>query len=249
MNGYGQKDLDDLRNAGVTQGVPKTIADIDFNGNSSHRQYTHMGWDYDYSQQGEGTPYANNRPDTANWQLRKIILSETVETVFGFKSPIEWIEGKTPFTPISFNEKCNHMAKFIYYVHICADYNYALKELLNGNIKRVNDDMMPLACPRMGLTKDTDLFDELLNCAKVLFDSLDNSDSTYTRLVSEIDRAADEARYIALDDSWRNGDSESNGNAASDLLAKAEELQTTVQKRYPPLFRHCGFFQKAFPNT
>lgn len=99
-NGHGADSLAVLKAFKVKK-LPKNISDIDFAGNYSHRMYTHMGWWRGY----RGTE------DKANWNVRKIILTETVKEIFGFKD----------------TELADSFAAVVYYVHILSDHMHMKK--------------------------------------------------------------------------------------------------------------------------
>lgn len=94
FNGNGQKDLDKLVTYGVT-GLP-SLNTIDYNASgTTHRSYTHRGWDHIY--EGE----ARER-----WKQRKQILLNTADAIFEFDG----------------NEKQKEsFCAVIYYTHILGD--------------------------------------------------------------------------------------------------------------------------------
>lgn len=96
FNGYGVGEYSTLKDAGVVN-LPE-LYEINFTANSStHRSYTHRGWDFNY------------QDDKANWEVRKEILRSTTKKVF----------------PGFINDKqCDAFCALLYYVHIVADGIY-----------------------------------------------------------------------------------------------------------------------------
>ena len=78
-----------LKNLGVKR-LPKSIEDITlYPLSNNHREYTHLGWDYDYS------IYCDERnPDwTDRWEKRQILFLSAVEKVFNFNGFPDFIDG------------------------------------------------------------------------------------------------------------------------------------------------------------
>ena len=70
-NKGGVEELDTLKEK--VEGVPDCIEEIDFSGNSTHRVYTHKGWDNKY--------YTKTELEKAHWDLRKNILTSTTKQI------------------------------------------------------------------------------------------------------------------------------------------------------------------------
>ena len=104
-------------------GLPDSIQAIDFSGNQYHRRYTHFGWNNTY------TP-----TDPAHWEIRKTILSQTVNHVFEFqkKAGVWSFLGKT--TDHGYTPKCDAFAAFLYYIHVLGDYTASDKKTVHGNV-------------------------------------------------------------------------------------------------------------------
>ena len=104
FGGNGADDLETLRSYGVA-GLPKSVDELEPQGHLSartHRSFSHRGWDYKY------------KIDKANWEVRKSILINTVESIFDFKALPTWLVGV--------DDRCNSFAAFVYYVHVLGDY-------------------------------------------------------------------------------------------------------------------------------
>lgn len=85
---------------------PKTIADIDYPGNYTHRKYTHLGWEYEYKED-EHVPDWPRR-----WCKRQKLLNSTIEAVFHIDN---W--------PFSINSSTGeNICKLLYYIHIVGDH-------------------------------------------------------------------------------------------------------------------------------
>ncbi len=115
------KPFDELRSRGI-HGIPKKVASIDYPANArTHRWYTHRGWNFVYTD------------DKGNWEVRKDILRQTVNDVFGFKL----MAGKWTLFGISkdfgFDEQCDAFAAFLYYLHILGEYVPGKEPKDNGN--------------------------------------------------------------------------------------------------------------------
>lgn len=111
FNEYGQAKLDILHELGVL-GIPNDLSAIDFKWNSQHRNFTHRGWDYTYTD------------DKAHWETRKKILIETINSQFDFGTS-NAISG--------YNKQCTSFAAIVYYIHVIGDHNedssYKVSEL------------------------------------------------------------------------------------------------------------------------
>lgn len=168
FNGNGVEQLKILTDYKVRD-IPKTIEEIDFSGNFSHRSYTHRGWNYIYSD------------DKAKWPIRKQILLSTTEKVFDFQSSFsEWIGNE-------YNEKCDSLAALIYYVHVLGDQearsSYKAKEL-----------MMPFARPHAS-EENPDIFMELKYHLSILFKD-QKTKRKFKSLMRELDKLAEDARAL-----------------------------------------------------
>lgn len=152
-----------LKNRGVSK-VP-AIDDIDFKGNSRHRDYTHRGWDFDYQE------------DKANWKVRKELLINTVnkELNIGY-SGFLWFK--------QYNPEGKSFAAFIYYIHVLGDY---ISGEWNGE-----DPYLRIIHLADKDDKDYSLIEELKKHLKIIFKDQTNS-NVYSGLIHEIDRLNDTA--------------------------------------------------------
>lgn len=100
FNGNGTAELQILHDLGI-QHIPDSIEEIDFKDNSQHRNFTHRGWDFQYT------------VDKASWSMRKKILVESTNEIFAFEHS-NALRG--------YNEQCNSFAAMVYYVHVIGDH-------------------------------------------------------------------------------------------------------------------------------
>lgn len=221
-NGYGQTELQALRDYGVS-GLPRSIDSIDVSGNYTHRQYTHMGWDYSY-------------PDAVNanrWSIRKKILVNTVGKVFNFTSSFNWETFSSQYT-----QRADSMAAFIYYIHLLGDYQYDFSE--DPYQYYGSRYMLQLAS---GATGRTSVISELKNHMRIIFadqvstysfnDLITTLDTCDTRIYAVISTSSEELtdeQYEELND------------ATSDVIDKLEQY-------VPGLLRNEVFFNYAFPEN
>ena len=119
--------------------LPGKIDDIDFTGNDHHREYTHRGWEYNYT------------TDKAHWEIRKRILRETVNHIFNFG----FGSGRY-FGVDRYDKRCDSFAAVVYYIHVLQDH---LEK------KEYKPLIMPLAREHDNLA----IIDELLKHFEVLF--------------------------------------------------------------------------------
>lgn len=108
FNESGQKDLDVLKNFGV-KNLPSNINEISFNASgTTHRTYTHRGWDFDYGSTND------------KWPIRKQILINTADKIFDFKG----------------NEKQKEsFCAIVYYIHILGDHMDDTSYLVKNGLK------------------------------------------------------------------------------------------------------------------
>ena len=149
-NGIYEEELEELQAMHI-HGLPEDISEIDFSGNSFHRRYTHMGWDHSYT------------IDKGHWEIRKTILLQTVNKVFGFQR----FAGKWRFVLVDkdygYDAQCEAFAKFIYYIHVLAD-------IPDSDMDRGYSSMIKLAEAHPS-EDDPDIYYELLKILPVVFSS------------------------------------------------------------------------------
>lgn len=97
FNGNGEKELEALKQLGVSN-LPDSIKEIDYSAfGSNHRRTTHRGWDED--------AYITST-EIERWKKRKAILINTVDWIFDFDEN---------------TSKRDSFCAIIYYIHILGD--------------------------------------------------------------------------------------------------------------------------------
>lgn len=216
FNGNGQDKLTFLKKQKV-KGLPK-LSEIDFTSNSTHRSYTHRGWNFTYVvQKGQKT-------DKANWSARKNILRSTANCVFDFGFFNE-LFGK-------YCDKNDAFCELIYYVHILGDH-------LEADKYTVEDLIIP--CARANYSESNpDIFGDLSAAFTVLFS--DQKDSlTYSSLTSEMDTLAEKARTLAGTTGGINTDEK-----FEEYHQYEEDLMDLLIAYVPLLLKEEDFFSEVF---
>ena len=104
-----QNEFKELKKGCWRFAAPKNLTDIAVPGgngtgrNGDHRKYTHMGWDYDYTDKYNGW-------EAEQWELRKNILLSTVHKKLDFGV----------FSSRN-NTQCVAFCELLYYTHILGD--------------------------------------------------------------------------------------------------------------------------------
>lgn len=217
-NNSGQSDLDALNRFRVPR-IPSDISEININGNYSHRQYTHMGWDYNYS-------------NYSHWDKRQAILINTVGKVFNFST--EWNWDTYHFEYIS---KANSMAAFIYYIHLLGDYQYDYGEYPYHDYSLY---MMPLAS---GATGTPSVISEIKTCLQdICADQVDTY--VFNGLMTELTQC-DSQIYNILQSSTGG----LTDDQYEELNDSVEEVLNALIQNVPTLLRNEEFFNNTFPEN
>lgn len=216
VNDTGQDELKFLKQQKVS-GLPK-LEKFKLKGifSGAHRKYTHMGWEYAYGEPGK-------EEDKASWNVRKGILTSTVNKAFNFGF---WNE---LFGNVC--EKNDSFSALLYYVHILGDH-LASKD---GRAKY----MIPFA--RKGANEDRpDVFYEIEKYAELLFAD-QSEETTYKTFIQKMDRLAKTAR--------KNVDNYGNlkpGKSFSDVYQCEEDLMDLLISYMPDLLKNEEFFSDVF---
>ena len=218
FNGKGEDKLQFLRETFKVKNLPKTIKKIDFKGNSTHRTYTHRGWEYDYP------------IDKAHWSIRRKILLETTEKVFDF----QWLPNEIFGIERSYDEKCESFAALVYYIHVLGDQeartSYRAKEL-----------MMPLARPHPS-ADNRDIFYELEHHLSVLFEGQQKT-RKYKSLMQGLRELAVDARSLASLTGGINSD-----ERFAEFKEQVASLFELLELYVPKLLAKEEFFTDVFPK-
>ena len=238
FNGTGTNELDRLKRKHIF-GIPKNISEIDFQGNSYHRRYTHMGWNAvvpkkndtenstDSKTKRNRIVYALDKDfdykrDKANWNVRKEILLATVNKVMKF--------GLTSNTLTGYDKKCDSFASLIYYIHLIGDH--------------LEDSSYMNRSPKMELAyvdkSDVGIIDELLDDFEVLFEDQKNSFS-YKELIHQLQDLKETIRDIRN----KPGDL-GREESFAEYQECAKQLMEILGDKVPELLEKEEFFSKIF---
>lgn len=220
--------LEKLNKAHV-RGLPKKAEEIASKGGPKHRRYTHMGWDYAYSE----------AEVNANWTRRKRILLETVNKVFEFGP----IHGKILFLDFGYNDICNCLARYVYCIHLLGDHIDSLGSFADGENKGIDvEATMPLADSNHDIDKSPDLFSEFQDCLDKL--SGQSKEESCESFAAELKGIAKNARYFAAKSDWST-----NRVSARAYCNHANELLAFVNEKFPSVLEQCDFFINTFNSV
>lgn len=225
----GADDLSILKNCGV-DAVPE-LEQIALTGifYGSHDKYTHMGWHFDYS---DTTISALGEPWEKRWKLRKKLLLNSVNKVFGF-GPISSFRinvlGHTEGT------KADAFAELLYYVHVLGDY----EDKIVDNIKKEKYTMDLLAIPfatRQASKQNRDFFFDLQESIEKLFSSSKdrNSYKSLSDTLGDIARTA------------RSRPTVSSKTGAESFRKDVMKTRYALKRHVPGLLAQEDFFSQVF---
>ncbi len=202
-------------------GLPESIKEIDFSGNQYHRRYTHFGWNNVY------TP-----TDLAHWEIRKTILGQTVDHVFGFqkKAGVWTFLGRSK--DYGYTAKCDAFAAFLYYLHVLGDYTASDKKTVHGSV-------IPLARlhPEEG---NEDIFFEIERVLPlVLEQAAADNDIAYCGLMQDIKTL--HKLCISYEESGGVTD-----ESFPDYQALAKKLLEKLEGKVPGLLKNEPYFKDVF---
>lgn len=214
--GSDAEKLKTLANAGIPELPPNVIDTKDQNEKginfdaspNTHRKETHRGWDWNY------------QPDKANWPIRKKILLETVNNVFGFNS----FSGK-------YDKQCNSLSALIYYVHIVGDHQEDSKYKAGGAITSLAEKNYS--------SSTIDIFYELEQHLPVLFADQKYS-LTYMRMMNKLRDLGKEVRKLT---GSREG---VTPEKIPQYHQYAKDLIGILETYIPNLLRREEFFSRVF---
>ena len=118
FNGAGKAELDYLVKERKIKDIAKSIEEIDYKSNYSHRSLTHRGWNVNYDMK-------------ANWPIRKQILMNTVkkELFSSLDTPVSWfpwLSNKIYWD--DYKDQCESFCILLYCVHVLGDHIAAGEE-------------------------------------------------------------------------------------------------------------------------
>lgn len=142
----GKRSLKYLRDKTGVDYLPESIDALGLSSESasSHRRFTHKGWDHTYS---------DREIKDCGWHKRRQILLSTVSSVFGlepewrlrfFESESDalskgWFPGNM-VTYVRYSDRCNALAALIYYVHLLGDCEAATDSSQLYNVAALAND-------------------------------------------------------------------------------------------------------------
>lgn len=229
-NKAGDQDkLNLLLNNGV-KGISSNISELNPEVAFMHRSYTHRGWDNVYTD------------DKSNWQARKTILYNTVDTIFNFD--------KYSVSASEPAKKCDALCKILYYQHILGDLIYDDQDTLQLNAT-ISDLDAEFTEKERGLTiafafahpgsKNKDVFWELEDAVKILFSNQKNS-YKYTGFMMQFNSLATKARALTAMTGGVN-----SAERVQQRLGYEKELLELLESYMPLLLDDEAFFRAAFP--
>lgn len=235
FNDNYSRELKYLRDQKI-HGLIKNIDEIKFKSSYRHRAKTHQGWDHDYSPNDEG-----------KWSLRKTLLLQTVNHVFGFQKKagtghFPWI-----WKDYGYTDECNSFSAFLYYLHILGEFEEISKELKSSSVsslqlEALTQDVIPLAKSHPS-DQAPDLFWELEKHLPVIFSAQKDSGSqVYDSMMREIRNIARDAR------NFTKTEYAITLNNAEGYYVYAEKLICVLKKHIPRLLQHTDYFTDVFPT-
>ncbi len=219
FNGSGAEQLKNLQDRKIP-GLPRSISEIDFTSNYSHRKYTHRGWNL--------TSY----DPAANWTVRQNILRNTIEKEL-FSSDNGLIAAATNLIRgNSYKDEVENFSAFLYYVHVLGDH---IEADTYGKLGYI----IPLS--RQHESADNPgLITELKGHIQVLFSKQSNT-RIYRSLMSELQNLWN------ISDSIVNTEGEVNSPEKFSVYHQcAIDLLNTLSLYIPGMLKEEDFFKSAF---
>lgn len=217
-NNSGKSELSFLRNTIGVKGIIKSISEINFSANYSHRKFTHQGWNYKYTH----TLIPNTDIfEDVNWDRRKKILLETCKKIFDFS-----------FSPIGYDKRCDAFSSMVYYVHLIGDYQDMSES--DYDKYKMNADKHPYMIPLYKRNDSVNILNGLEDSFKTLFSS-QKSDDNYRNLLSpSLSEISKIKSRLSLECSYE------------EFTKICEDLIDVLQKNVPDLLKKEEFFRKEF---
>lgn len=217
FNGNGKKELENLQNEKIP-GIPKSIAEFDFNANYAHRNYTHRGWNVNYDSK-------------SHWDIRQKILINTVDKeLFSEAKPIfSWLPWNSDSTNL--NAQCESFCELLYYIHIIGDHIEADKYTALAYVDpltELNDRDNPGIIP------------DLIQCCDILFKDQSNT-YTYKEFRQELEELRDRSDKLTSSKGGVNTEAK-----FEEYHRCAEDLLETLSAYIPKLLQKEVFFSNAF---
>ena len=193
FGGNGQNSLDIL-NKNICEVDYPEIKDIDISSSelSHHREYTHQGWRSKYRHiegHGEDEDKAERTGEDGDkwpekWKLRKKILEDTVDAIFGFSwwNRIPFLGNVLP----DHGQQADSLCALIYYTHLLGDH-----------IETKKMDQYGYLMPVGGKINQHDIIDELIYyCDTLLVNSAEDNERVYGLFEDELRKI--DTKYFQL---------------------------------------------------
>lgn len=201
-------------------GMPDKISEIAlYPMHNDHRAYTHLGWEYQYSNDSRNPDWSTER-----WPRRQKIMLATVECIFDFNSIPNFID---PSSWLGSDQRCICFCELIYYIHILGDhieYNYI-------TYNKGKDQVMPIASVR-----GDNVISEIIATFPVLF-----SDSDYSELQNELNAIS--SKLISILNDPDNMRTEEGFKLYHE---QAEKVLEKLEQHLPRLLKSEPFFYNVF---
>lgn len=209
-----------LHELGVVR-LPKTIDEITlYPLHNDHRGYSHLGWDFDYSEYDD-----ERNPDWTKrvWPKRQEILLSAVEKVFNFN-------GLPDFTDRilgNYTDQGRAFTKLLYYIHLLGDHI----EYTASSYEKGKDQVIPLAG-----TREDSLIGEVLEILPILF-----PEQNYSSLERELQDLNTQIVGLTNNPEQLKADFDP-------YHQKAIKVKETLSRYLPELLRNEKYFSNAFPT-
>lgn len=233
-NGTGEKELDNLVNKEKIPGIIKSIDEINYTSNYTHRALTHRGWNMVYE-------------DKAHWPLRQAILINTVKKELfsgegSMWSFLPWVEEENN------DKKIESFCVLLYYTHVLGDHLEAgeEKDLGSGKTrpKTLKEKTTGLAyIAPLAHTNDTanpGVIPDLIKYCGILFED-QASTRTYSSLVQELQKLEEQSGAIYGSTGGVNTEEKFD-----EYNQCAKELRNVLGMYIPMLLRNESFYVDTF---
>ena len=236
FNNSGTNELANLVNNEKIPDIPKTIDEIDYTSNYSHRSLTHRGWNTVYDPK-------------AHWPERQKILRNTVkkELFSSFDTPFSWITEKVKGQS-NYTKQSESFCILLYCVHVLGDHIEAGEDKDLGGGKKAAKTLQE---KKNGLayiyplshTNDIDnpgLIPDIIKSCEVLFESQANT-RTYNNLMQELKGLSDKSEEI-----YRSKEGVDTEDDFEKYNSYANELLEVLARSLPSMLRKEEFFVNTF---
>ena len=217
-NNSGNSELKFLRDTIGVKSIIKSISEINFSSNYSHRKFTHQGWNYKFTH----TIIPNTDIfEDVNWDKRKKILLETCKKVFDFD-----------FQLIGYDKKCDAFSSMVYYVHLIGDYQNMSEN--DYDKYKLNADKHPYMIPLYKRNDSVNVLNALEENFKTLFSKQKEADNYKELLSPSLSEISKIKNRLRLECSY------------NEFKEICNDLIKVLEENVPELLKREDFFKKAF---